>query len=723
MNLNSPSARKAWKYLPLIGSLWIVSIGSQAVLAQDEDDEAELGLSFGEKATVSIATGGQQLLARAPSVASVITAEEIRDLGAKDLDEVLVKVPGLHVSKSEYMSSSQYLIRGMTSTYNPQVLMLMNGIPMTSLFLGNRTDFGTSLPVENISRIEVIRGPGSALYGADAFSGVINIITKNAKEIDGTRYGIGVGSFNTRNAWVQYGGKLGEIEVASYLRAGRTDGQHSTIREDAQTVSDRRLGTTASLAPGSINEGYSAVDGQVDLSYGNWRLRLGYRLRDDVETGVGVAGALDPNGRAKSERFTSDLVWRETQIAPEWDVTAQISFMDQANTVINPLQLLPPGALGSIPGLCSGLCYPNGMLGAPSKWERAWRSSASAAYTGWQDHRLRFGIGHDVQEIYRVSESKNFVMSLVPAIGAFPVPTGSYASVSTTGSFLSTGSRRVNYVFIQDEWSFARDWTLTAGLRHDKYSDFGGTTNPRIALVWDAAQDITVKMMAGRAFRAPAWAELYNINNPVALGNPSLKPETINTVEAAISWQVQADLQVNANIFQYQWNDIIRFVPNTTANTGATAANSGKQHGQGLELDATWDVTRALRLIGSISVQHSIDEATHQDAGLAPHQRYFLQATWRPIPLWVIDANINHVMDRKRQPGDTRAALPDYTTVGLTARRERMFGNWELRAAVSNLFDEDVREPSLWQSAQGANIPYDLPMPGRNWYLQLVHDL
>lgn len=133
----------------------------------------------------SVATGGQQLLARAPSVASVITAEEIRDLGAKDLDEVLVKVPGLHVSKSEYMSSSQYLIRGMTSTYNPQVLMLMNGVPMTSLFLGNRTDFGTSLPVENISRIEVIRGPGSALYGADAFSGVINIITKNAKEIDG----------------------------------------------------------------------------------------------------------------------------------------------------------------------------------------------------------------------------------------------------------------------------------------------------------------------------------------------------------------------------------------------------------------------------------------------------------------------------------------------------------------------------------------------------------
>ena len=678
-----------------------------------QDDEDDFGLSFGEKATVSIATGSQQLLSRAPAVASVITAEEIRNMGAKDIDEVLVKVPGLHVSKSEYMSSSQYLIRGMTSTYNPQVLMLMNGVPMTSLFLSNRTDFGTSLPVENISRIEVIRGPGSALYGADAFSGVINIITKTAKEIGGTRYGFGIGSFNTQNAWVQYGGDLGAVEVATYLRVGKTDGQHGTIKADAQTAIDKALNTHASLAPGSINEGYSAIDGQVDMSYANWRWRLGYRLRDNIETGPGVADALDPTGRAKSERYTSDLIWHDADFRPDWDVTAQVSFMDQANTVTTPLQLYPAGAFNNN--------FPNGVLAAPSKWERALRTSANLSYTGWQDHKLRFGFGHDVQQIYRITESKNYSV-VIGGGGPQLNPLGAYVDVSSTSPFMKTGIRRLNYAYIQDEWNFIRDWTLTAGLRHDKYSDFGGTTNPRLALVWDTTQTITTKFMLGRAFRAPSWVEQYNINNPVALGNSAIKPETITTAEAAISWQAAADVQVNANIFHYQWNDIIRFVPNATANTGSTAQNAGKQHGDGIELETTWDVSRELRLTGSLSAQKSVDEATGLDAGLAPHRRYFAQATWRIAPLWILDTTANLVADRSRQPGDTRSKLADYSTLDLALRRERMFGDWEVRASVYNLFNADVREPSLWGTSS-ANLPFDLPMPGRTWYLQVVHSL
>lgn len=93
----------------------------------------------------------------------------------------------------------------------------------------------------------------------------------------------------------------------------------------------------------------------------NWRLRLGYRLRDDVETGVGVAGALDPVGRGKSERITADLIWHNTNLGTDWDVVAQIGFMDQANTVTTPVQLLPPGALGTPPPPCTGLCYPIGV--------------------------------------------------------------------------------------------------------------------------------------------------------------------------------------------------------------------------------------------------------------------------------------------------------------------------------------------------------------------------
>src|SRR5204863_9929476 len=103
----------------------------------------------------------------------------------------------------------------------------------------------------------------------------------------------------------------------------------------------------------------------------------------------------------------------------------------------------------------------------------------------------------------------------------------------------------------------ARDWSLTAGVRHDRYSDFGGTTHPRVALVWEAAYDLTAKLLYGSAFRAPAFTELYILNNPTAIGNAQLKPERMRTLEMAASWQAASNARVGANVFRYWMSDII----------------------------------------------------------------------------------------------------------------------------------------------------------------------
>src|ERR1019366_7398765 len=128
-----------------------------------------------------------------------------------------------------------YGMRGILTDSSPHVLMMVNGVPRTSVYLGNPDEQRGELPVENIARIEVIRGPGSAVYGADAFAGTINIITKTASEINGTSFGVRAGSFNSRDTWFQHGSKQGELEIAAYLKIGSTDGQRRTIRADAQT--------------------------------------------------------------------------------------------------------------------------------------------------------------------------------------------------------------------------------------------------------------------------------------------------------------------------------------------------------------------------------------------------------------------------------------------------------------------------------------------------------
>ncbi len=634
-------------------------------------------------------------------------------MGAADLDQVLESVPGLHVSFSSLTSHPIYSFRGIFTGYNPQVLMLVNGIPITNVFVGDRGLGWGGMPLENVARIEVIRGPGSALYGADAFAGVINVITKTAAEIQGTEYGVRVGSFNSRDAWIQHGGKLGPIDAAFYLRTGHTDGQNGIIEKDQQSSLDTKFGTNASLAPRSINAYRSAIDMRGDLSYDKFRFRLAYQERK-VGIGAGLAENLDPYSRVPESRLYLDLTYQNANWAPNWDVSTVLGYYDVKEEPGDPPYLLfPPGAFGGT--------FPNGVYGNPGHSERHSHASVSAFYTGFNRHRVRIGTGFRVEDLYETTETKNYNIVSIPGVGPTFVPLPGMIDATNDPSlvYMQPHKRHLVYAFAQDEWSLAKDWTLTAGVRHDRYSDFGGTTNPRLALVWDAAYNVVVKAMHGRAFRAPNFTELYSINNPVNVGNPRLQPETITTDELAFSWQPTSSLQTNLSLFRYRMRDIIRFVPNADPTTGSTAQNSGDQTGRGFELEAILDATRNLRLTGSLSVQHSIDELTGQDAGLAPHRRVFARADWRFARLWQFGTTVNYVADRKRQPGDARPQIPDYTTVDLTLRREKVADNWDIRATVLNLFNRDAREPSF---APG-NIPFDLPLPGRAFYIQLQHAL
>ena len=665
-------------------------------------EEEDLALAYGEKSFVTIATGSRVSINRAPAVATVITAEDIAAIGATDLDEVLETVPGLHVARSTMFNGPVYAFRGIHRDTNPQVLMLENSIPVTTVFTGGRGIVWGGYPLENIARIEVIRGPGSAIYGADAYSGVINIITKSADDIDGTEVGVRAGSFRTRDAWVQHGGSLGPVDVSAYLRVGETDGHRRTVRADAQTGLDSNFDTSASHAPAPIDAGRDAVDARLDLAYDKWRLRAGYKQRDNVGSGIGLSLALDPTGESFSERITTDLTYHDGAFAKDWDVTVQASYLHYEE--FSDLTLFPPGAFGGT--------FVDGMIGNPYKWEEHERVSGSAFYSGFEHHTIRLGAGAERRALYRVRESKNFNPDFSP-IGSGSA--GDVTDVSDTAPFLRPHSRKVRYVYAQDEFRLAKDWTLTAGLRHDHYSDFGGTTNPRLALVWETAYNLTTKLLYGTAFRAPSFTELYNINNPVVIGNPELKPEKMRTLELALAWQPAASTQLGINVFRYEMRDMIRLVDIRYENTG-------RQTGTGLELEAAWSAAKDLRLSGNYAYQRSIDRTTRSDAGFAPHHQLYLRGDWRLAPGWLANSQINWVGERRREAGDTRSSLSGYHTVDLTLRTQGGRHAWDLAFSVRNLFDADAREPSPFDTPFIA-VPGDIPLPGRSFYIQASYRL
>ncbi len=681
----------------------MLAIPLAALAAPAEDDEAELASLYGDKASISIATGSLQPLRRAPAVASVITAEDIAAMGATDLDQVLESVPGLHVMRASSFYKPLYVVRGVFTgtTVDTQVLMLQNGLPVTVAYTGEKGNSWGGLPLENVARVEVIRGPGSALYGAEAYGGVINVITKSAAEARGTELGLRGGSFDTQDAWIQHGGALGPLAVAAYLRAGHTGGPHPTVAADAQTRLDRLTGTHASLAPGPVQAQARAVDGSLELSHERWRWHAIYRQRRELGTGTGVSSALDPVGRGSNERISSDLSWTEPVLTRDWGAGATLSYFKVSER--STLQLFPPGVR-----FPTGT-FPDGVLGGPGRWQRDSRLTGYLSYAGFARHRLRIGAGHADVKLYRTETWKNYRLN--PA--GVPVPTGPVIDYTPIQPHILPQHRRIDHVYLQDEWSLARDWTLTAGWRHDVYSDVGHTSNPRLALVWDAALDLTAKILYGRAFRAPAFSELYGVN-PVSNANPQLKPERISTLEAAVSWQARPALQLNLNVFRYAMNDLISSVPNPAPAPGGTYQNVGRQHGFGGEVELVWDARRNLRLSGYLARQRSTNDATGADAGYAPRLHAWLRADWRPAGDWQAGAQANRVAGRHRTAGDTRPPGPDYTTVDLHLRRTLRAG-WTLQAGVTNLFNADAREPSL---APGL-VPQDLPLPPRGLRAEL----
>lgn len=691
----------------MLSALGLVSLPA---LAQSSDED-ELAMSYGDKSFVSIATGSRVPVTRAPAVATVITTEDIAAIGATDLDDILETVPGLHVSRETQLYAPVYVIRGINIGFNPQVLLLINGVPQTTVYTGNRGGGWGGLPVENIARVEVIRGPGSALYGADAFSGVINVITKTGAEIDGTQVGVRAGSFNTKDGWMLHGGKWGAVDVAGYLRVGSTDGSRRTIRADAQTALDTIFGTQASLAPGPVNNDRDYVDGMLDLSLDKWRMHIDYRERKLGE-GTGIASALDPSGKSYSQNVGVDVRYDDKNIAPDLAVSLQANWMHYKE--FSDAVLYPAGTRFTF----GGQAFTDGMIGNPDKWERHGRLNASATYTGFEDHRVRLGVGWEKEEVYRINETKNFYYQTPSSTTPLPLGTGSWGDVidvTNIAPFMTPHERYKRYVYLQDEWSLAADWTLTAGVRHDRYSDFGSTTNPRLALVWDAAYNVTAKLLYGSAFRAPSMSELYAINNPVVKGNEGLKPERIRTVEAALTWQPLSRLQLGLNVFHYEMSDIIRLV-------NAAYQNTGRQSGRGMELEAEWELSKTLRLSGNYAYQRSIDKSADQDAGNSPHHLVYTRADWRFTPGWSLHSQLNWLSKRMRVAGDPRPDLDGYETVDLTLRTERSGNTWNFTVSVRNLFDKNVREPTPYEAfGTQVYLPDDFPMPGRSVYAQATY--
>lgn len=702
---------------------------SVATVHGAENTDEDLSKIYDSDALTSIATGTQKPIHLAPAVASVITAQDIQNMGATTLDEALEMVPGVHVSVSPLKSlNSLYSIRGIGSGQNPQVLLMIDGIPVRDSYSGARPNT-FRLPVANISRIEVIRGPSSAVHGADAFAGVINVITKSADEINGPRVGMRAGSFNSKEIWGQYGGHIDDWQVVLSMESAKSDGDPGRkVSSDLAT----HLGAPSYAATYPLQTRYDILNTRIGVRNDHWDISLSSWQQRDGGNGPGAAQAIDPVGNSKIESFQFDTGYRFPEKLNGWEMSSRLShqYIDEKDI----FELLPPGTVvpigndGNIgtspnancpivPGLGQAclVSFPNGVRGNPGGVFKNDSLELNALNSENSGHLIRVDIGASRQTM-APNETKNFGPGTSAAqVGSTAEPwviSGTLTDMNGTRSiFVLDKKRTAWYLALQDEWQFAPDWTLTSGVRNDRYSDFGNTINPRMALVWATSYNLTSKLLYGSAFRAPSFAELYAINNPVVLGNPRLKPEKINTLELAFDYRPTFTWQHLFNTYYYKAKDLIGYAPTAV---GLVAQNLNQQDGYGFEFESKWKPSDAWQFSAAFSWQHSKILDTNSTVPDAPQRLLTTTLLWKPQYDWSVYCSTNSVMNRVRARGDTRGNIANYTFVDLTVRN-RLSESIELATSVRNLFNVVGLEPS------NGTIPGDYPLAGRSLFAELSY--
>jgi outer membrane receptor for ferrienterochelin and colicin len=673
---------------------------ASAIAGSDETLDRFLSLSFEDLVNLesSIATASSQPLSRAPAVVSVITADDIKATGAVNLVDALRAVPGLHIRMDPFGNRPLIHFRGSLAV---NTLLMVNGNPMKDLMWVFGI-FWKGLPASIIDRIEIIRGPGSALFGADAAAGVINVITKTAGKIEGTEAGLRIGSFNSKTGWLQHGGNINGFDFGLTANFHQTDGYSPLIATDRQTTQDQNFATNASLAPAKVNYGWRSEDLRLSLAKGNWRILADYMGHSDVETGMTGTAVIDPVTVASDSRYNIDLLYNNNTSFENWQLNSDLSFEHLHYSSGDGFQEAPPGYTDA-----TGV-YPDGLINQMESAERSLSFDISGLYSGFENHALRIGAGYSLKDLYLVKQRVN--SGLGP--DGTPLPAGGpLVDLSDTPyAFAPEKKREIAHLFIQDIWTISPDWELTTGARYDSYSDFGDTVNPRLALVWQTTDQLTSKIMYGRAFRAPSYQQLFSETSR-ALPNDELNAEEFDTTEVSFSYAATPGLQLSMNLFQLKQEGIIQRIP-VTGSTKDQYENLGDHNTKGMELEVQWQARQDLRVSANYALQRQKDDEFRYY--LIPERSAYLRADWVFLPNWNWDFQTNWIGDRPRPASDTRTALAAYAISDTTIRYESS-QSWEFAASVRNVFDKQANEYN------SGSLENDLPLPGRNIYVEMKY--
>ena len=691
----------------LIAFLPVISAQEEQEKKQEVTEEF-----FYAEEEVEIASLKPQRVEEAPGIVSVITAQQIKDMGARDLNDVLRMLPGFQLSINPWYAQS-YGVRAIKQQHNTRVLFMMDGVPLNETYWGQSCMNWGDMPLNNVKRIEIIRGPGSALYGTYAFLAVINIITNNADDIDGVELSAGGGSWNTQRHYLLAGKKSGDFSISGYVDYRRSDGYDNYfIQSDFMTLlySYVPFLPSASMAPGKI---------KVPLDSRRIELRMGYKdfefqfKAQDHERGMPLPGySINDRFFYVDKSYIGQAIYKHN-IGNKLAIGLKGSYFYRKQSLNG--QAYPSGLYGPLlPAIEIQGFFSHGLLAEMILYERSIALQSQFDYSLSENNTFTFGA-----EFVDLRTDKPLVTLNVDPVTHLQSSNMYEEEASTVGFIERDADRTVLAAFLQDSWQIAESLNLTAGLRVDHYSEFGSSLNPRLSLVWGFLPDTNLKLLYGHAFRTPTFADLYMLATS-GVGNENLDPEKVRSFEIGLSHKLSRNINASINYFYNALRDLI--LP-----TGKTVIegyppqleNSGKVNSQGIEVEVKADFKKNTYAYFNYSYARAKDELTGE---FIPNVANNLFNFGLNIGAWKYlnaNLNVNYVGERKRGllmgAPDLRDPINAYSLFDLTLRAQNFWKNAEIIFSIHNLFDTDYKDPE-----ELGLIYYDLPREGRQILGQLI---
>jgi iron complex outermembrane receptor protein len=601
---------------------------------------------------------------------SVITQADILQMGARNIIDVLKLVPGVGITQS-FLGINQIEMRGVTSLASEKVLMMLNGHPLDhNLQNAGSTWLFDDTPISNIKRVEVVRGPASALYGANAFMGVINIITKDAKDLNGYEMSVGNGSFGTQ----QYNGAWGKqfantAEAALNFNYTGTNGIKSPIPQDGYSVDN-----LPSYAPGTSQLHQGRYDGQWKLGYKGFKFD-GSFVNKQGGAFFGAGPALSPNN---AQNYT-DLIAR---LSRSWDVADKFTVTTQ-------------------------------VFRDYFKFDNTFITSTQQQYQRTITEDIR--IGGEIQGDYIVTENQHITTGVSynedHQGGNQGELDGSFQGQVINKDLLTFDRTRKRYgIYVQDVWDILPSMRISVGGRYDHYNDFGGTFNPRMGYNWEFIKNYSIKSSYGTAYRAPAFGEMDS-KNGILTGNPTIMPEIVTTFEAGLIGKPIAPLELQATYYRSNIQQIITMVP--VASGGLQYGNNGSMLSEGVEMEGRYDFSGALLgsfISSNVVYQHA--QLAYEQAPDVPRIRANVMMNWAYDRQWSAYAHVLFKDTTYRAIGDSRANVPAFATLDLSLLGKQLIKkNIDVSFTIYNLLDTTPYDANTF-----TNLQTDYQMPGRSFF-------